>query len=127
MNAQEIFETVSRHLFVQGKQSRGADGRCAYRGEDNQRCAVGVLIPDALYHREIEGCSVHHKTVMPLLTAAIDNLDHNIISMLDWLQNTHDRREYWINTAVMRDRLVDVGKVYECNTDFLSTLSFEDR
>ena len=59
--AQAVFDHCAQHLIEQGKQSRFADdlsAGCAYRGSGGEACAVGCLIPDAYYTREIEGLSV---------------------------------------------------------------------
>lgn len=50
---QELVDFVVRKLFQQGKQAR-ANHDCAYRGSDGTKCAVGFLIPDEEYHRELE-------------------------------------------------------------------------
>jgi hypothetical protein len=49
MTAQEVFETVARHLLTQGRQSINAKGHCAYRGAEGRMCAVGCLITDDEY------------------------------------------------------------------------------
>ena len=60
----EIFEHVTAHLLKQGARSVIAvafvtndcpAGSCAYRGAGGTRCAVGCLIPDALYSELYEG------------------------------------------------------------------------
>jgi hypothetical protein len=56
MTNQEIFNKVLTHLRTQGVMSYGSMG-CAYRA-DNLSCAVGCLIPDALYSRAYEGKGV---------------------------------------------------------------------
>lgn len=43
--AQEIFDTVARHLHKQGVQALDASGNgCLYRTPAGLRCAVGCLI-----------------------------------------------------------------------------------
>jgi len=54
---QEVFDQVAKHLLTQNKSSRAADGYCAYRGEDNLRCAAGCLISDDEYDPKMEGAS----------------------------------------------------------------------
>jgi hypothetical protein len=54
---QEIFDIVAAHLLKQGVQCK--DGlSCVYRGADNTKCAVGVLIKDQDYHKNMEGESI---------------------------------------------------------------------
>lgn len=57
MNTQEIFDTVARHLLTQNQDCVGEDG-ALYHGEGNLRCAIGCLIPDALYAPSIENIAV---------------------------------------------------------------------
>jgi hypothetical protein len=56
MTNQEIFDKVHTHLLTQ-RTAAIENGSCAYRA-GTQTCAVGALIPDALYTTEIEGASV---------------------------------------------------------------------
>ena len=60
--AQAVFDHCAQHLIEQGKPSRFADdpsARCAYRGaNDREACAVGCLIPQAYYTREMEGLNI---------------------------------------------------------------------
>ena len=47
--AQQVFDQVVTHLRKQGKESRGSDGDCAYRGQGGLMCAAGCLIADDEY------------------------------------------------------------------------------
>ena len=50
--AQDLFEAVARHMFAQGRQSRDDSlyyGACCYRSPDGLMCAVGAVLPDAVY------------------------------------------------------------------------------
>lgn len=54
MDRQAVYNTVRDHLMKQGR--RALNGiTCAYRGEAGRTCAVGCLIPDALYDPTMEG------------------------------------------------------------------------
>lgn len=54
---QEIFDIVAAHLLQQGVPCK--DGlSCRYRGVDNTKCAVGCLIKDADYDKNMEGESI---------------------------------------------------------------------
>lgn len=50
-SVQEIFNEIATHLLKQNAKSALNDewGTCAYRGEDNMRCAAGCIIPDNKY------------------------------------------------------------------------------
>ena len=50
---QSIFTRVVTHLLTQ-KSPAADDGQCFYRCDDGKQCAVGCLIPDALYSDTFE-------------------------------------------------------------------------
>lgn len=74
-----IISTMAAHLAKQRGQSmvNRLGGVCAYRGVSGRRCAVGCLIPDEIYDRDIEGGvhrlfqddDEHHATVGKYLMA----------------------------------------------------------
>lgn len=58
MEAQEIFDTVAKHLIAQGRPASVGD-ICYYRMPDGAKCALGVLIPNECYTPEMEHNDVH--------------------------------------------------------------------
>jgi len=59
MTNQEAFDTMVRHLRKQGKRSQEVNrSTCRYYGPDGLMCAVGCLIPEDQYSRELEGLAV---------------------------------------------------------------------
>ena len=58
MTEQEVFDTVAKHLLAQGARSKSG-GECAYRGDGGLKCAVGCLIADSDYVKDMEGLIVH--------------------------------------------------------------------
>jgi len=54
MNKQETFDYVVRHLYEQGKPALNDEMGCMYRTENGLMCAVGCLIPDSMYDKEME-------------------------------------------------------------------------
>lgn len=82
MNAQEIFDTVAKHLATQGCQSLSATGDCSYRGERGLKCAVGILISDEEYTPFMEGNGPGHE--------ALPNWFGQFESLLRDLQSVHD-------------------------------------
>lgn len=50
---QSIFTRVATHLLTQ-KSAASQDGQCFYRDANSKQCAVGCLIPDALYNHTFE-------------------------------------------------------------------------
>ena len=94
MNSQEIFDTVAKHLFTQGHQSKRA-GRttCAYRGEGSDMCAIGCMIPENMYDHKMEGKSV--ASIMmnyPEVGLLFANAS---LTMLKDLQTLHDNNYNW--------------------------------
>lgn len=59
----EIIDTVGEHLIRQGRKSqgpatRGPGSRCLLRNPKGLTCAVGCLIPDALYEGWMENTTI---------------------------------------------------------------------
>jgi hypothetical protein len=57
MTKQEIFDKVVDHMATQGKFAVSEEGYCQYKNEDDDKCAIGALIPDELY---IDGLEMHN-------------------------------------------------------------------
>lgn len=69
---QQIFNKVYTHLMAQKERCSDDAGSCQYKyeiGGKVYRCAVGALIPDALYNRDIEGQGVNedNETLIDIL------------------------------------------------------------
>ncbi len=59
MNLQEIFNIVWKWFVVEGNEKSVSEtGVCRYRGSNGSKCAIGCLIPDDKYSKDIEGVSV---------------------------------------------------------------------
>ena len=108
---QEIYDQVASHLLTQAERSIlphpvDEDPVCAYRGENNLKCAVGCVILDEAYNSEIEGDCVYNSQVRAALhnSGLINSKDHydqtlENLSLLAALQDMHDS-----------DRVKDVTK-----------------
>ena len=64
----DINDKIRDHLIAQNKQAvrivdLAPDG-CAYRADDGCKCAVGTLIRDEFYSKELEGKAVHQTDVL---------------------------------------------------------------
>ena len=62
MTSQEAFNKVWDWFVVKKNAASvtyvvGIEVNCAYRGENNTKCAVGIFIPDEMYDPRIEGMS----------------------------------------------------------------------
>lgn len=100
MQARDIYLTVLRHLALQGKPAIGPDGTmCMYRTEEGLKCAVGCLIPDEFYKKEMEG-NIYH--LFRFSSAFLKDYSFLIslrphINLLKALQRVHDCPENWDN------------------------------
>lgn len=94
-STREIFETVKAHLLAQKCRSMAGPDRlpttfgCAYRGDGGRKCAVGVLIPDALYFQELEGKLADELCNMRPCPLGF-NPTPGQLRLLDRLQRLHD-------------------------------------
>lgn len=106
MNAQEIFDTVHKHLIEQGGQAMNGSV-CTYRDASGKSCAVGCLIPDDLYDEGMEYKSVaelaaskkalsffgEHRELLIRLMRIHDH-DHYVVPCAEW--------ETYINRGMQR-------------------------
>ena len=91
MNALEILETVTIALLKQGKVSKKYHGLCAYRGDDGLKCAIGHLIKDEDYSKEMEGHGVNNVLIRKaLFNNDINVNESNIQNLIVELQAIHD-------------------------------------
>lgn len=93
MTMQEAFDAIVLHLKKQGRATDYAGGPCRYRTEDGRRCAIGFLIPDDFYRREMEG--------IPARVIARWDLGDALnypVDFLNDMQRFHDTKAFW-NTA----------------------------
>lgn len=122
MNRQQCFDIAAPALLKQGRKSlqnpecEPDHEKCAYRGADGSRCAVGFLIADECYDRRMEDKTAAQlirdfPDLGPLLSGAYANDVHFLTDM----QMIHDEeapemwpeafrrlaRNYGLSTAVL--------------------------
>jgi hypothetical protein len=99
MNQQEILNFVVPALMKQGPSifESGGNIRCRYRAEQSdgqvRKCAVGMLIKDEFYYKELEGLGVAECSVRRALESSgmVDDIDSSeVLSLLVDLQRAHD-------------------------------------
>jgi hypothetical protein len=99
---QVFFDTIAAHLLRQREQSKFKNSStCQYHGPRGLKCAIGVIIPDAMYSEMMEYKSVAGLIEdYPGLGEYIPNLE-----LARELQMTHDNTDpvYW------RDVLMNVA------------------
>ncbi len=66
---------------------------CRYRSGDGRKCAVGIHIPDDMYHADLEGEMVHSKVIVHALMASGIS-EYSERDVLYLLQGIHDDRAY---------------------------------
>ena len=90
MTNQQIFDKVAVHLLTQNLKSRETPwgGDCLYRDDRGHKCAVGVLIPNDVYTKDMEGMPVDQIAVRYQL-----GFDSTNIALLGDLQFMHDDKE----------------------------------
>ena len=136
-DTQETFNTVATHLFTQGKRAASRRGACGYRrraGNKTMKCAIGCLIPDTAYRRDMEGIRVFrllvdHPDAIPGFSKAGRDatIGSHVVMFLTSLQSAHDDRRYWQTTDSMRAALANVAEVYGLDAGVLDRLQFKDR
>lgn len=105
MNKQEIFNKVWKHFIVE-KNPRSTDPNtklCMYRGPNNTKCAVGLLIEDKDYTERME----HHSVDYILENYNIPGINQETIKFLEELQDWHD------NLRADSSRLKSIAYAYE--------------
>lgn len=98
---QSVFTNSVRYLLRQGVPSiEESSGQCKYRSDDGCRCAIGAILPDHLYRRDMEG----QRVSLILQERRATNkyfLDVDRVLLSD-MQTAHDkaaienRREDWL-------------------------------
>jgi hypothetical protein len=91
MTLQELFDNAW-NAFVVNKQPQAfldeTKDVCAYHSPDGLKCAIGVSIPDEVYHPDMEGHRIAHNIdQFPELHELFLGIPINAISAL---QKTHD-------------------------------------
>lgn len=89
----EVINYVEKKLIAQNTKSVNKRKQSVYRGLNNTKCALGFLIPDHLYKKEIEGYHIYF-----MLNENNIYLDNQIRILLSKLQIIHDRYDIdnWI-------------------------------
>ena len=97
MSKQNAFNRVKNHLLKQGEKSISSvdENVCEYRGDNGLKCAIGILIPNSLYHRAMEGDGISKLFVyFPELKKHLDSLyrfsDDNFYSELQCIHDESD-------------------------------------
>ncbi len=100
MNDQEAYEKVRAWLTRPGATravyevpSPNSLPICAYRTPDGNKCAIGCLIPDELYEKDMEG-----KIAVALIRdnpQLVEFFKNCTVGFLDKMQGVHDSASNW--------------------------------
>lgn len=87
---QDVYAKVRKHLMKQNKPAINNLLSCEYRTENGLKCAVGCLIKDKFYNKNIEGCALIDDRVSLALEKSGVKLTESILDTLGILQDFHD-------------------------------------
>jgi len=111
MTNQEILDKVANHLLIQNEKAWNENEHsCAYLDPEGRKCAVGCLIPDEQYSKELEGAIL---TSNPKLEAlpCMQGLDLDFLRDLQLIHDTCDP-PFW------RKQLEILAKKYSLEINF---------
>ena len=116
MNPQEIYNKIKQHLLSQNERSitivpsihddEGYDV-CAYRSDDgNLKCAVGALITDDAYSKELEDKSWYNPVVAKALV-------ESGVKVEAYSNSSNDSFYDWLNADPIRKLLDTAQKIHD--------------
>lgn len=97
---EEVYSYVKEFLLEQGEKSENVKYGCAYRGEDNRKCAIGCLILDEFYDEAFEGGLPNSNDgpkgymVRNAIEKSLPNWEINYGLLMD-IQEVHDSYEVY--------------------------------
>ena len=130
MTPQQIFDKVATHLFKQAKPA--SDGfQCVYRADDGCMCAIGVLIADEDYDKEMEGKAASNlykvSGINPALAVFLTTHDRLVTN----LQSVHDGGDGptggFKSAERMRELLTSVAESHNLSPAILADLHFPEK
>ncbi len=89
---QFLFNKAVRGLLKQGCKSV-SDDRCEYRGPNDLRCGVGMVMPNACYSQDMEGQSIEYLQRNYPERLARFGIGEDNVSLLGAIQGVHDRED----------------------------------
>lgn len=91
MNTREIFDKVKSHLLTQNARARNHRGECVYRSDSGRKCAIGCLIEDEHYSKDLESYALEAMSVRGALQKSGIDMGFGELVMLEKLRNIHDQ------------------------------------
>lgn len=115
---QQLFDFIGEHLIRQGKQASGGTFGCAYRGKDGLKCAIGCIIPDKFYKKEME-----NKSVFALFAFDLPWYIQRYNKFLDRMQGVHDNVDNWFGDGRIQKVLINVGIDEGLDTAYIESIN----
>ena len=112
---QDIYDFVGDFLIKQGVRSADSVGSCFYRGPNGLKCAVGAVLSDHYYRKDMEGSAVESLNKFKLPKFIKDNA-----TFLGRLQNHHDWHNSWNENGFDVNKYINFGR-----NNFLNVKKFE--
>lgn len=107
MDTQELYQKVADHLLSMKEPSK-MDGDCAYRGDNGSMCAVGCLIKDEHYNKDLEGSILYKDQAKLAVEKSIGRrLKRKEMATLQKLQNLHDNFNNWSKEGGLKEPAKD--------------------
>lgn len=124
MNNQDAFDTTLTNLMNQGICSMTPYHCCRYRGPNGTKCAVGHLIPDDLYSKDIEGMGAISLCGRPLYKSFFNGVNTNLLRAMqiahDTLAISGGAPTQWRNS--FWSSMKDVAKKWSLNQTVLNQM-----
>lgn len=126
LDKQQVFDQITEHLLTQSCKAEYLEivgcepkPRCAYRGTNGTKCAVGILIPDCEYSGQMETKAVG--SLLQDFYSSFEPIDSRITHFLRFFQGVHDSN----HPSAWKSKLFDIVQYYpEINTDILTTFNW---
>jgi len=119
--SQKAYDAVLRHFLIEGNErSTSSEGNCLFRGINGTVCAVGLLIPDRLYHRDMENCPLEE------VLSEFQNVEYWLercsFPFLQDLQIWHDRTDTDLTEPDSIEKFREIGIRYGLDVSGLSAV-----
>lgn len=82
---QQVYDQISLHLLMQGKQAKNEKGNCVYHSVDGCKCSIGSLIPDDVYEPRVE--DRYYSDIFISVGSVISD---EMVSLLEMFRVLHD-------------------------------------
>jgi hypothetical protein len=129
MTNQEIFDKAVSGIIAQGGPSTrimpGDNVVCCYRTETGRKCAIGQLIADEFYHKEMEGRNASASLVIGAITRSIGSISGVPQRVfMSALQGIHDALTLSTSTdeeflVSFKEKAYDFAKKWELSPNVL--------